>query len=239
MGRARVDLRLRNDFPILFDYPYYLASALYQKIGYSNPDLSKTVHDKVKYKPFTFSWLDIPNRELLKNGIRILDGKANFQISSPSADIIRGFVEGLLSQPEIRLGRVIFEVEKVQVLPDRKIDEAATFRCLSPILVRTIKEADGKKTVWDLGPQEAKFFTNLRSNLIKRYNDFSGETSISNFEVARYYNVKRTRVRIKDTFNRAYFMELHALGNSDLLTFAYDAGLGERNSMGFGMVETV
>ena len=54
-------------------------------------------------------------------------------------------------------------------------------------------------------------------------------------------NVKRKRISIakgsSTTYHRAYMMDLNLEGDSELIEFAYDAGLGEKNSMGFGMVE--
>lgn len=239
MGRARVILSERNESPVPFEYPYYLASALYSKIRRSDRELGSAIHDKVKYKQFTFSWLDIPNRTVLRQGIQVVDGHASFQVSSPSPETLKGFVEGLLSETEIRLGKAIFEVEKVYIQPVKVLHETENFRCLSPILVRTIKEIEGKRTVWDLDPQEPKFITNLQSNLAKKYSDYNGEQVTGRFDVEGFENVRRTRIRIKDTYNRAYFMEFRAKGDPELIMFAYDAGLGERNSMGFGMLETV
>jgi len=239
LGRARVDLNLRNDAPVPFDYQYYLASALYHKIQYSNFKLGTTIHNKAKYKQFTFSWLDIPRKEVLPHGIRILDGYANFQIASPNPEILKGFIEGLLSDPELRLGNAKFEVQKVQTNVLERLGEIETFKCLSPILVRTIREADGRRIVWDLDPHETKFFTNLHANLVRKYADYHGGGNPGRFDIQRLSNVKRTRIRIKDTYNRAYFMEFQVRGDPELMTFAYEAGLGERNSMGFGMLETV
>lgn len=66
-----------------FDYQYYLASALNKKIEYADPSLGKSVHEKVRYKQFTFSWLNIPNKEVSKSGIRIIDRNCSFLVSSP------------------------------------------------------------------------------------------------------------------------------------------------------------
>ena len=238
MGRARIDLEARTDGEFIpFDYQYYLASALYKKIEYADPTLSKSVHEKVRYKQFTFSWMNIPHKEVSKNGISIIDKKCHFLVSSPSPEILRGFVDGLLSEPEIRLGKAEFMVEKIHTIERGPFGKTQDFDCISPILVRTIKEADGRRKVWDLEPSDPKFFDNLRMNLDRKFSDFRGEQGGS-FEVVHYDNVKQTRIRIKDTYNRAYFMRLRAQGDPALMTFAYDAGLGERNSMGFGMLET-
>jgi len=50
---------------------------------------------------------------------------------------------------------------------------------------------------------------------------------------------KRRRIEIKGDFHRGYMMEFEMEADVRLIRFAYDCGLGERNSMGFGMVETI
>ncbi len=53
--------------------------------------------------------------------------------------------------------------------------------------------------------------------------------------------VKRKRISINKsnatTHHRAYMMDLILEGDLDLIEFAYDVGIGEKNSMGFGMVK--
>ncbi len=53
--------------------------------------------------------------------------------------------------------------------------------------------------------------------------------------------VKRKRISINKgnatTHHRAYMMDLILEGDLDLIEFAYDVGIGEKNSMGFGMIK--
>ena len=56
-------------------------------------------------------------------------------------------------------------------------------------------------------------------------------------------NVKRKRITIpkgpNTTYHRAYMMDLILEWDLDLIEFAYDVGLGEKNSMGFGMIRFI
>lgn len=53
--------------------------------------------------------------------------------------------------------------------------------------------------------------------------------------------VKSRRISIKTgndiTFHRAYLMDLILKGDPKLINFAYDVGVGEKGSMGFGMID--
>ena len=56
-------------------------------------------------------------------------------------------------------------------------------------------------------------------------------------------HVKRKRITIpkgpNTTYHRAYMMDLILEGDTDLIKFAYDVGVGEKNSMGFGMLRYI
>ena len=41
------------------------------------------------------------------------------------------------------------------------------------------------------------------------------------------------------TYHRAYLMHFEMEADDRLVKFAYDSGIGEKNSMGFGMVKQV
>ena len=43
----------------------------------------------------------------------------------------------------------------------------------------------------------------------------------------------------EQTFHRAFLMDLVLEGDLDLIKFAYDAGLGEKSGLGFGMVDLI
>ena len=49
---------------------------------------------------------------------------------------------------------------------------------------------------------------------------------------------KRRRIDIKGDYHRCYMMNFEIEADPKLIEFSYDCGLGEKNSMGFGMIET-
>ncbi|MGN0140234.1 CRISPR-associated endoribonuclease Cas6 [Methanobrevibacter smithii] len=53
------------------------------------------------------------------------------------------------------------------------------------------------------------------------------------------FNIKRISINKGNatTHHRAYMMDLILEGDLDLIEFAYDVGIGEKNSMGFGMIK--
>jgi CRISPR-associated endoribonuclease Cas6 len=153
--------------------------------------------------------------------------------------VAKTIAEGFLTRPDLVIGRCKARVSSVTPVGEPVFSAGfQRFRCLSPIILRTRRIADNKEIVWDLSPQETEFKESLAGNLLRRYVDYHNKSpDSSKFEVEEIRAVKRCRIRIKDTYNRAHFMEFTVNSNPALLEFAYQAGVGERNSLGFGMIE--
>ena len=128
----------------------------------------------------------------------------------------------------------------MEILPQRRFSDSCTFRTLSPVYVKTMRKREGRLVVPDLYPNEPKFYENLHSNLASRYPEFQGH-GIENehFEVLDVTDVKPKRISVGNSFRRCSMMPMSLEANPELLEFAYDAGLGEKNAMGFGYVEFV
>jgi CRISPR-associated endoribonuclease Cas6 len=78
----------------------------------------------------------------------------------------------------------------------------------------------------------------LKKNLVKKYKRLYKEEK-DDISFSKPFSTKMMRIQIKDTFHRASLMVFEACGDSELLQLGYEAGFGEKNSMGFGMVKVV
>jgi CRISPR-associated endoribonuclease Cas6 len=122
----------------------------------------------------------------------------------------------------------------------------AAFTCLTPI-VAAVPAPDGRTTPRYLRPTEGDAFSDaVRNNLLAKYRIVHGHPP--------------TDDRLRLTFNAAYlarnphagtkkitFRQIDLVGalapftleaSPDLLALAWEAGLGQGNSMGFGLIET-
>ncbi|KZX12045.1 CRISPR-associated endoribonuclease Cas6 [Methanobrevibacter curvatus] len=238
--RLKISLKSKNSLFIPFNYNHIISSIVYSKIA--DLDLASKLHSSKTFKFFTFSQLNIKQRKIVKEGIISKNGEFDFQISSPNDHLIKSLVEGYLDDLTVSFkGEKLF-VEKVELLANPKFENEANVKTISPIIARIKKEVDGKLKPWDLSPGDQKFYTNLENNLIKKYNDFySKEIKIGDIKISSDMKfVKRKRITIEKgdmkTFHRAFMMDLNLEGDKELIKFAYDCGLGEKNSMGFGMI---
>ena len=134
-------------------------------------------------------------------------------------------------------------MEKIELLPPPKFESEIKFKTISPIIVRTKKEIDGKLKTWDLNPSDSMFFSNIEKNLVKKYNKFyDKEITIEDIKISSEMKlVKRKRIAIEKgdikTYNRAFMRDIAMEGDKDLIKFGYNCGLGEKNSLGFGMMD--
>ena len=231
----RVKTTLRGKGLIPFNYNLALAGAVYGPIKRVDPDLAYDIHSSTGYKFFTFSWLQVPQGKTNRKGI-LVDGQAHFFVSSPVTRIITAFIEGILDRPVARIGGTSLHVETVEVLPQPQFNGTAVFSTLSPIIVRTAEEENGNLRVVDLYPTNPRFYENLKNNLIKKYKKLYNKER-TNIDFSKPTFAKPVRIKIKDTFHRASHMTFEAIGDTELLKLGYEAGLGGKNSMGFGMVK--
>ena len=238
--RLEIILKGKNNFKVPFNYNHILSAIIYNKIADLN--FANELHSSKSFKFFTFSQIYIPKRRIVKDGIIAKDGVISFYISSPNDFLIKSLVDGFLEDLEISFQNQKLTIQKIEALKTPKFSSKSEFKTLAPIIVRTKKEIDGELKIWDLAPSD-KFFKSLENNLIKKYIKFNNLTKTDK-KINIYSDmnfVKRKRISInKDnatTHHRTYMMDLILEGDLDLIEFAYDVGIGEKNSMGFGMVK--
>ena len=225
---------------IPFNYNHILSAILYNKIKDLN--LSNKMHESKDFKFFTFSQLFFKKKKIIKNNFLSLDGRISFYFSSPNKNLILNIIDGFLEDKEVSFINQKLIISKVELLSNEKFVEKMEFQTLSPLYAKTLKKNGNKQIQWDLTPGE-RFFTALENNLVKKYINFYN-LSRTDKRIKIYSNmkkVKRKRISIKNgnetTFHRSFLMDIILEGDLDLIKFAYDCGLGEKNSMGFGMLE--
>lgn len=240
--RLKINIKAKNNFKVPFNYNHILSSSIYNKI--QDLDLAHELHTSNSFKFFNFSQLNIPNRKIVKDGIIAKNGKINFYISSPNDLLIKNLVNGFVDDLEIKFKNEKITVTKIEALKTPEFSEKSEFITLSPIIIRDTQKNDGKLKRIDLAPSD-KFFKGVERNLIKKYCKFN-ELKDTCKEIKAYSemaSVKRKRITIpkgsNTTHHRAYMMDIILEGDLDLINFAYDVGLGEKNSMGFGMIKYI
>ena len=238
--RIELSFKTENheDARIPFNYNHQLSSALYSKIV--DKVYQYDLHQSHDFKFFNFSHIFIRNKKIEDNYLIAKKGNIKFYICSPNDYFLTNMINGFLNEPFLKLNNQYFEVSHIKEVEIDNISNNENIKAISPVISRTKKEIDGKLKVWDLSPGD-HFFRNLEKNIIKKYNHYyKKETNKKINFSSQMRSVKQKRIEIiKDNhiiYQRGYLMDLNMEGDIDLIKFAYDCGIGEGNSMGFGMI---
>lgn len=236
--RAKISITNPSGEAIPYDYQYALASMLYHRLAEGNVELANEMHSHQNFKFYTFSNLVLQGKRDERSGLSFRGGY--FFLASPDTVFIQSFAEGLLSKPEFHLGSASLYVNEIRILPNISIGEECSFKTLSPIYIKTKRKVDDKLQEWDLYPKDGKFHENAHKNLVERYEEFY-DTKLDEdfFEITKVSDFKGRRIKIAGSFRRCSLMRFKVNGAPALLNFVYDAGLGEKNAMGFGCLEVV
>lgn len=220
-----------------------------------------------KFKLFTFSWLTTPNAQMLKRqgALKVRPGNNHFYVSFHMEEAASHFISGLFREQELVIAgpgtKGSFTVSRVERMPDPVFENGtAVFQCLSPVNVSKPREENGKLRAQYIDPHHPEYSELLHANLLRRYAaknkslvgmmadglgfealaDFPFDTSHWKFELLnkpqkRGQKIKEGTPKQTQVIGYSYRFKLEA--PRELLKFAWDAGIGEKGSLGFGCVD--
>lgn len=221
-----------------------------------SPTLSKEIHEvgfnleRRSFKLFTFSRivekgekLDkiLPNKLGESDTSKFLFFKTiTFYFSSPFLRIVADFAEQGLKKPQFQLYGQKVMLTKIEVFEKPKFNEKILIKMLSPITIHsTLNKKDKKKISYYYKPIEEDFSKLIERNAQKKY------LLIYKKDPSKFcLSIKPLRFSIKRNlclviFNttpiESYTGIFELSGSIELIETTYEAGLGDRNSEGFGM----
>lgn len=238
---------------IPFDYPHALTAVIYRFLDHASHDYARFLHDEgyrsgaKRFKLFTFSQLLIPTRRITPEGILCHSTQITWQISSPITEFVEHLATGLLQLGQMRLGANTFTLARVEVAPTPTFTDRERLRCLSPIVVSAAQERAGKLQARYLRADDPQLSEALRQNLLRKFLVVHGrapQSDVLSVEFDRAYLRRKGEevyrlVSYKGTQIKAIMAPFTVRGSPELIEIGYEAGFGEKNSMGFGMVEVV
>lgn len=266
----RLKLTLRPDSPrciIPINYQYQLSSAIYSILANADPEYTRWLHEQGYCTPqgkpiklFVFSKLFIPDVKRQNSALLLRNFPlCNFYIESPIfQDFVQNFVIGLFSSQNLIIessyGKEKFQILQVETLPEPSFSSRTKFKCLSPIVVSTIREEENGRRVHYYRPLESGLSDAVKNNLLSKYRAIyhhDPEDTTLKFEADKSYIRRRggergvsKLIHIKEgsrdvTYVKAFELPFTLSGSLELIKIAYQCGVGQKNSMGFGMVEVV
>ncbi len=240
----RVRIIFQADGPVWFPwhYPEQLQGFAYRTIEKASPELAARLHSEGfvvgshRYKLITFSWL-YPSSAVQKEKGLLMEPPINWWVSSPIAAVMEAFLYGLLTWSEVSLGGQKVFVDKVEVEPCPGFGEEATLETLSPIVASTgVREGERLHKVF-LSPESPDFSRVITENLQRKAVALWGKEMPGEVEV-KPLKYRSRLVTVHGTKVRCYEGVFEVKGTPELLKLGYEAGFGERNFQGFGMMRS-
>lgn len=230
----------RSQIPI--QYNYIVQSAIYQAL---TKDVGGFFHDVGfelggrRFKMFTFSRLIGKASVNKEKGTLEFRGPINLVVASPIPQFCASLVTGLLKLGEITLDRAILSVRKVQISEPKVDGNFLNVKVISPVVVySTMTKYDGSKYTCYFNPKEKDFQLLVEENLRKKYQILAQDNVPRDppFKITPKGTPKLSILNYKGTIIKGYTCRFSLEGPTSLLQVALDAGLGSKNSQGFGCI---
>lgn len=210
------------------------------------PALRTFLHEKGfalgqrKFKLFTFSRLlghPSYNRE---TKTLIFSSPVRLVICSPIDFIIQELGNGFLRSGYVRIGESVLKVCGVAVTDQVVRSNTIKVHMLSPLVVYSTLENGSQRFTYYYSPFEARFQELVLSNLAKKYLLIYGRNiGEKEFQIIpTNVNLSDHKViKYKGTVIKGWMGNYILTGDPQLLEIALHAGLGAKNSQGFGCCE--
>jgi CRISPR-associated endoribonuclease Cas6 len=238
------------------NYQYALSSWIYTVIEKADAEFSDFLHNTgfqhegKRFKMFTFSQLDTRPYEIVGNQIKLLGKEISFVVRFAVDSSLQHFITGLFMQQRLRLGdrhkQVDFEVSGVATIAPPDFQSTMTYQCLSPICVSRMRP---DRTAEYLSPQDSSYGRLLVQNLVRKAAAMVGSAEMPSQELPEFHfrllnNPRKKGVHIKadsesHTQVVGYLFHFELTTPAELHEIGYQAGFGEKNSMGFGCVKII
>ncbi|ACN98535.1 crispr-associated protein Cas6 [Sulfurihydrogenibium azorense Az-Fu1] len=244
--RIKIKLTTDKDYVILpIHHNHIIQSMLYNSLP---KEVAKFLHDvgffyhKRQFKLFTFSKIQSQHYNIAKekSQTKHIEYKIpiSLYISSAIGDFTKSWGETFLKNEEVILGKNTLYLESIEVLPNPDLKEEFKIKTLSPITVYKTFE-NGKKYYRYYSPSEQEFKQLLKENLRKKYQLITNK-EINDFPFdIEPITTKKVLIKYKNFPIEAYEGVFKIKTNPELFKVVFDAGLGAKNSQGFGMIEVL
>ncbi len=205
------------------------------------------VYGKRRFKLFTFSRLLARERRFLPERREIaFSGRICLKIGALDERLLESLATYLVRRGRFYLGKNLCVLESVEVEMPVQPKGRLLVRALSPITTySTLKTPEGRRKTYFYTPFEQEFSEKLLENLKRKARAYFGEGADLPPLNGAYVRAVRVSGRNQAIVNfKGYWIKgwtgLYELSlPGPYFELAYAAGLGAKNSQGFGMVEVV
>ncbi|MFD3157083.1 CRISPR-associated endoribonuclease Cas6 [Haloimpatiens sp. FM7330] len=242
--RVKIDLNLQEPIQLPIQYNHILQALILKMLG--NEEYQTFLHDegygfkKRNYKLYTFSRLQ-GKFKILKdiNKIMFFD-RVSLLISSYDEKFFKLVVNNNIHRDSLKILGKDIEINNIEASFFNVKDNELKVYTKSPITVYSTFKIDEKNKTYYYSPYEKEFSEMIRKNLINKYIAFHGkepEDTDFSIEISKRRKPKESVIVYKGIVIKAWNGEFILKGSTELLNLAYKAGIGSKNSQGFGCLE--
>ena len=240
-----------------FNYQYEQSAVIYRILAQADTQYASWLHENgyqlngskrfklFCYSPFIFERV----RPLPKEGcLNITGERATWYISFIPEKSTLEFIQGIFAHQSFTIGNkehhVAFDVVGVEAMPTPQLSEDMKLQALSPICV---KLHEGTRAQY-LSPDNPMFAEGILKGLLARYESIHGqplemEDKEFSFELTDN-KVKSKLITIKtntpyESRVRGYLCTFRMKAPLELMKIAYEGGIGEQCSQGFGFIKNI
>ena len=225
MSRVRLFFEGLVDFEFPKDFDDKFSFLFVEKIN-------KFIEDEKGFENFTFfTFSNFVIEQLIntENSFISLNGVVSVVLSSVNEKFLRKFVAFLLDDSNLYFEFNVLSLFKFEFIEDVDFTVGeSNFICVSPIYLKNF-------------PKDGNLFSFLERSLKRNYCIYHNLKKcnlfceiMTNGDYFKEYVDNSTSNKYDDHY---YLLDLCILGDEELISFAYDVGLGYDTNKGFGMLD--
>lgn len=182
------------------------------------------------FRMFTFG--PITGRYRIEGKDIVFDGMVRLEVRSPADELIDALAESIMERGIVRLGRSELSLAGLACADRLLFFPEARIRMLSPVTAHDTL-SDGRTVYYT--PSEERFYECLAANLTAKLNA-AGIATMPMLGCEPIGREPRKRVTtFKGIYITGYEGTFRLQADPEAMALLYYAGLGDRNSQGFGM----
>lgn len=236
--QLRLEL-LANGMRLPIAYRQYVQAAIYHALR-EHPAYAQQLHDcgaqngGKTYKLFTFSQLEGAYR--VSGNVICFPGNVCLEIRSIHDALVLYLFSYFSGNREIRIADQRLVITGCWMSDKRLEDPSMKVFARSPVVA--YRTCEDKKTIF-YKPEDPEFCALLCANAERKWRSLYGGGEPISLQIELVPNCRYTKqvTEFKGTCVTAWFGHFHLSGDSKMLNFLYQTGLGAKNSQGFGMFD--
>lgn len=244
--RATINLELKQPIKLPIQYNHIINGAILNWLR--NVESNKFIHDETfkqnakNNKFYTFSKLQGKFTMDVKNKKITYYSGVNLLISSYDDKFLSHIINSLVMKESMNILNQEIKIDNIETSLYSVNQEEIKAYTKSPVTVYSTFKEEGKNKTRYYSPYEKEFEEIVRKSLINKYKSFYGKMPKDNrfsIELLNRKQPKESVIIYKGIVIKAWSGEFVMRGSKELLNLAYQAGIGAKNSQGFGCVELI